>query len=195
MAKAESLYQLVESSIDRVSEAAFHVQQLEHAYHYADPFRYSLNCFLRALKEVPQIIRMELQNHAGFKQWFEPRYKAVRTEPLVNYLAKQRDTVVHKEMLKPASSGTVGITEGRGIKLGIGGLRIDPLEDSDVVILKYVRATAGKMDFLGIMADDEESMPCVEREWKLDAFPDAELRACGDSGLVGVEGSAVTCGL
>ena len=78
-------------------------------------------------------------------------------------------------MLKPASFGTIGITEGRGIKLGIGGISIDPLEDNDVAMLKYVQFTAGMMDSLGILADDEESLPCVEREWKLDAFPDTEL--------------------
>jgi hypothetical protein len=84
VAKTGCPHQLVESSIDRVAEAAFHVQQLEHAYHFADPFRWSLNCFLRALKEVPQIIRMELQSRPGFKAWFDARFEPVRTDPLIN---------------------------------------------------------------------------------------------------------------
>jgi len=168
------LIEQIPSSIDRLLEAGFHVRQMDEVFHFADEFRWSLNCFLRALKEVPQIIRMELQYKVGFKAWFDGRYEAVRTDALIQYFGKQRDGVVHKQMLKPASSGFVGITEGRGIKLGIG-VPIDPLQDSDIAMQKYLHFCAGHDDLMGVLGDDEESLPCIERTWKLDQFPDEDV--------------------
>jgi len=154
-----------------MSEAAFHVHQMELAYHFADPFRWSLNCFLRALKEVPQIIQMELQNNAGFKEWFHQRFEPIKHDPVMSKLRRERNEVVHKAMLKPASKATVGIAERGMVKLGVG-FPVDPFADSDDAICEYV---VGTNDILGILMQDEDSLPCVQREWKLDAFPDTEL--------------------
>lgn len=49
------------ASVDRHREAHFYIHMMEHFYHEADAFRWSLNSFLRALKEVPQLLQMELQ--------------------------------------------------------------------------------------------------------------------------------------
>ncbi len=38
-------------------------------------------------------------------------------------MAEQRDFIVHTGMLKLQSAGSIGITEGRGIKLGMGYFR------------------------------------------------------------------------
>jgi hypothetical protein len=164
----------IPSSIDRLREAEWYIQQMEKHYHHADPFRWCLSSFLRALKEVPQILRMELQGEPGFKEWFRPRYEEVSAVPLVAFFGKQRDTVVHKEMLVPASSGCIGTTEGRGIKIGVG-VPIDPLEDSEQAMRLYLLHAATHGDFLGILFDDDESLPCVERSWRLTKYPDKEV--------------------
>lgn len=165
----------MESTLDRLRESLFHLDQLQENYHEADKFRWSLNCYLRALKEVNQIITMELQNKEGFKEWFISIISGLRSDPLISYLSKQRDIVVHKKMLVPSSNGTIGITEGRGIKLGLG-MPINPLEDSRAAMLSYMWAIAnGGKDVMGILDEDEESLPCVARSWRLSDFPDQEL--------------------
>jgi hypothetical protein len=162
---------LLESSGDRFREAHFYLHQMEQFYHYADPFRWSLNAFLKSLREVPQVLSMENQNRQGFTAWFNERKAELARDPLISFLGKQRDILVHQGMLKPVSGGTVGITEGRGIKAGLG-VPLDPLEDSDDAMLRVVEALKDSPDFLGLFTDDEDSRPCVQRVWRMEPFAD-----------------------
>jgi hypothetical protein len=167
----------IESSLDRLQEAAWFIRMMEDHYHQADQFRWSLNSFLRTLKEVLQILTMEVQEKKDIAIWLRSEKEALNSDPLIAFLYKQRDVVVHKTMLKPASSGTVGFTRGRGLKLGIG-LPIDPLEDSEIAILKYIHFAAKDKDFLGILYTEDDGSgeyTCVQREWRLDKFPDKEI--------------------
>jgi hypothetical protein len=157
-------------ALDRLQEAHFWLHGLEAHYHNADPFRWHLNAFLRAIKEIPQLISMGLQNRIGFAAWFRPHRDALSSDPLIQKLAKDRDLVVHQGMLMPRSSAAIGITEGRGMKLGIG-MPVSPFTDSDDAMQSYLK---GK-DILDILMDDEDSIPCVERHWRLDAFGDEDI--------------------
>lgn len=58
------------STLDRMSEAHFWLHSMEDLYHHADQFRWCFNAFLRAFKEIPQIITMELQNDEKASDWF-----------------------------------------------------------------------------------------------------------------------------
>jgi hypothetical protein len=167
----------LESSLDRVHEAAWFIRLMEEHYHRADQFRWSLNSFLRALKEVLQLVTMEVQQNKGLSAWLRTEKERLHGDPLIASLFKQRDVVVHKAMLKPASKGTVGFTRGRGLKLGLG-FPIDPLDDSEIAILKYIYFAARDKDFLGILYTEEDGggeYTCVQREWRLEQFPDEEL--------------------
>ncbi len=64
--------------------------------------------FLKSLNEVPQLLRMELQNETGFTPWYRDQRKQLNADPLINLLYKQRDIVVHQRMLVPQSGGWVG---------------------------------------------------------------------------------------
>jgi hypothetical protein len=172
-----AIFKSLESSLDRLEEAAWFIRMMEEHYHKADRFRWSLNSFLRTLKEVLQLVTMEVQQHREVTNWLSSEKKKLSEEPLIEFLFKQRDIVVHKSMLKPASKGTVGFTRGRGLKLGLG-MPIDPLADSEDAILKYIHFAAKDCDFLGILYTEEDGggeYTCVQREWRLDRFPDQEL--------------------
>ena len=72
-------------------------------------------------------------------------------------------------MIVPDSKCSVGVTELRGMKLGMG-LNMDAREDSDHAMHRYLYAAAERGDFLGILIPDEDSIPCVHREWRLSGF-------------------------
>ena len=165
----------IETSFDRLREAHFWIHGIEQHYHYAEQFRWHLNAFLKALKEVPKLLSIELQNMPGFSSWFRDQQKSLAQDPLIAHLAKQRDIVVHRRMLLPDSECTVGITELRGIKLGIG-FPSSPHEDSNHAMHLYLRVAATRGDFLGILSPDEDSVPCVRRIWRLTGF-DADVVA------------------
>lgn len=161
------------STLDRYQEAHLWLHMMEIEYHNADPFRWYLNVFLKALNEVPNLIAMELQNHPGFPKWFRHHRQRLGSDPLIHALSKGRDRVVHKKMLIPKSRAAVGITEGRGMKLGFG-MNINPLQDSDHGMHCYLAAG----DFFDILMPDEDSLPCVQREWRLPDFDEELIDLC-----------------
>ena len=173
-----SILKSLESSLDRLEEAAWFIRLMEEKYHQADKFRWSLNSFLRALKEVIQVVTMEVQQSKAVSTWLKDEKERMNSEPLIAFLFKQRDIVVHKAMLKPASKGSIGYTRGRGLKIGLG-MPIDPLEDSKIAILKYIHHVAKTdLDFLGILYTEEDGggeYTCVQREWRLQQFPEKEV--------------------
>ncbi len=167
----------IESSLDRLNEAAWSIRMMEDNYHQADQFRWSLNSFLRVIKEVIQILTMELQNKPEILECFKIEKARIHEDSFMKNLFKQRDFVVHQSMLKPASSGSVGFTRGKGLKLGIG-MPINPLEDSREAILKYIQHVATDKDFLGILYTEDDGggeYTCVQREWRLDILPEHEI--------------------
>lgn len=171
------IFDSLSSSFDRIDEAAWFIRLMEENYHKADKFRWSLNSFLRTLKEIMQLVTMEVQGDRRLTKLVADKKAELSKDPLIGFLYKQRDIVVHKSMLKPASRGSVGFTRGRGMKLGLG-LPIDPLSDSEEGIKRYIYHAAKDKDFLGILYTEEDGggeYTCVQREWKLEQFPEDEI--------------------
>jgi hypothetical protein len=165
------------SSFDRMDEAAWFIRLMEENYHNADKFRWSLNSFLRTLKEIMQVVTVEVQHDKKLIELTAKKKAELSSDPLLSYLFKQRDIVVHQSMLKPLSKGYIGFTRGRGLKLGVG-LPIDPLVDSVQAILKYISHAAKSSDFMGILYTEEDGSgeyTCVKREWKMSQFPNIEI--------------------
>ncbi|WP_238232728.1 hypothetical protein [Methylobacterium thuringiense] len=196
MAKKSTLDRL-EPAFDRFQEAHFWIHGLERYYHEAEAFRWHLNVFIKAIKEITPLVRKALQNEIGFKDWFEPFGERLSTDPLLCKLSDNRDYIVHHGMLALESSGSLGITEGRGIKLGLS-FPINPNEDSDDAMKSFIRALAVNGDFLGFLAEDEDSLPCVERYWRLPSIDEDIVDVCARAWLtLGETMSAVAewCGV
>ncbi|WP_457351848.1 hypothetical protein [Roseateles sp. P5_D6] len=171
MSDPDLMLKPIEPALDRFREAHFWIHAMEEYYHFADPLRWHLNAYLKALKEVPLLIQMGLQNRAGFSKWFSAERDRLNADPLIRHLSTQRDMVVHRGMLIPNSHGGIGVTEGRGFKLGMT-FPLAPLEDSDHAMHRYLHYMLRNeaVDFLGVLAPDEDSMPCVHRVWRLEPF-------------------------
>lgn len=181
MTKNSTLNRL-EPAFDRFQEAHFWIHGLEQYYHQAEPFRWHLNVFIKAIKEIAPLVRKALQNEDGFKEWFEPFGERLSTDPLLRKMYSNRDYIVHHGMLSLDSSGSLGITEGRGIKLGLR-FPINPNEDSDDAMRAFIGALAVNGDFLGFLAEDEDSLPCVERYWRLPGIEEDVVDACARAWL------------
>ncbi len=149
---------------------------MEEYYHVANPFRWHLNAFLKALKEIPELLQAAMQDQEGFKAWFREQRNQLNSDPLIAALSKKRNLVVHRSMLVPQSKGTVGITEGRGLKAGLT-MPIDPLEDSEEALIRCAVLLEDR-DFLGLVTPDEDSVPCVYREWRLPEFDEELIDLC-----------------
>lgn len=165
------------SSMDRLNEAQWYVELMQEHYHCAAKFRWALSSFLRAIKEVSQIISMEVQVNNDLKEWYKEKRKEISKDPIISYLSKQRDIVVHQKALETASKGTIGFTRNKKLKLGLG-ISIDPSHDSEEAILTYINFAAKESDFLGILYTEHDGsgeFTAVVREWCLDEHLDTEV--------------------
>jgi hypothetical protein len=167
------------AALDRQNEAHWQLHQLNEHYHQADAFRYSLNAFIRVIKEIPGIVQMQLQREYGFKAWFRAKLDELHADPLFSALSKHRDFIVHQGMLKPSSYAHIGTTrDGLTLKIGFP-FPADVFEDSDDIMARFVRACQSSDLLFGLAAahGDDSQVPCVRRAWHLAPFPDVEVRA------------------
>jgi hypothetical protein len=68
------------------------------------------------------------------------------------------------------------------MKLGMG-LNVNPREDSDHAMHRYLAVAAERGDFLGILILDEDSIPCVQRIWRLSGLDQEIVEACAAAWL------------
>ena len=163
-----------ESTVDRLQEAHWHLHQMELHYHNASAFRFSLSSFLRSLKEVPSIVAMESQNDPVCRDACRKQRQIVSENKIFKRLGQLRDVIVHKSMIVPLSSVTLGSGNFRGMKIGMGA-KGDPRNDSDFEMALLVKTMSREMDVFHIFVDDEDYLPCVHREWRLTDFPEQNI--------------------
>jgi hypothetical protein len=147
---------------------------MEVNYHDPDPFRFSLNSFLRAAKEIPTMLTNSVQSMPGVKAEIDKAIKELRGNDLFSVLGKRRDFVVHhRGMLDLYSYGSVGTTEGQKVKVRFP-FRVDPRESSDEAYERY-KALCRSDKFLRGLGPDCDSAPAVWRTWMLKEFPGRDL--------------------
>ena len=176
----------IEASLDRWQEVHWQIHQVEAHYHYPEGVRFSFNALIRAAKEIPQILAMELQNRDDYRNEIRPHIDALKEDPLFALLAKKRDYIVHRGMLEVESTGSIGTTEGRDWKIGFP-FPVQPSESSDEAYLRFQRACKRDKEVRQLMGPDCDSRPMIERVWRLSDFPDKDFleiaidawRTCG----------------
>lgn len=164
----------IEAALDRWSECHWHIHQMEANYHTPDLFRYSLNSFIRAAKEIPKILSTELQNHHLYQSDFKPLINSLNADPLLSVLHKKRNFIVHRGMLEVLSKGSVGTTEGRGIKISIP-FPVAPHESTQEAYERFKEVCRKDKFIRSLAGPDCDSWPMIRREWKISDFPDKEL--------------------
>ena len=158
-------------TIDRLQEAHWFLHQIVMWYHKADPFRYSLNSFIRSLREVDHMLRAELKPFSEHALWYKKRIKElVNEEPLIEKLVRTRDLIVHQHMLAPSSKATVGVCDLRGIRSGFL-FDVSPFMDSNRIASNARKAGRGS----GLFLPDEDQAFGIERRWGIKEWDDEEI--------------------
>jgi hypothetical protein len=147
---------------------------MELHFHDPEPFRYSLNSFLRATKEVPIILHANLQHHARVREQIATDFEKLSQNALFSILKKRRDFLVHHGMLEPKSKGSVGTTEGRRIKIAIP-FPVAPDESSDEAYERYKALCRMNKVWRELSGPDCDSAPAIWRTWLIPQFPERDL--------------------
>jgi hypothetical protein len=164
----------IEYALDRWVESHWYIHQMEDNYHTPDLFRYCVNSFIRSIREVPQLLSMELQNHANYKTTFKQIIYSINQDGLLSLLHKKRDFIVHRGMLELSSEGMVGTTEGRGVKIGIP-FRVHPNEASTDAYERFKNICRQDKFIRGLAGPDCDSWPCIVRYWRIQEFEGLDL--------------------
>jgi hypothetical protein len=163
----------LELSLDRWQECHWYLHQMEGNYHEPEPFRYSINAFLRAVKEVPQALLNDVQRHPAIKARIKPLQDAVSKNVLLYTLGKRRDFIVHHGALNLKSRGQIGTTEGAKIKFTFP-FAVHPWETSNEAYERY-KALCRTDKFIRGLGPDCDSAPALWRTWMIPEFPDRDL--------------------
>jgi hypothetical protein len=68
------------------------------------------------------------------------------------------------------------------MKLGMS-LNVNPRDDSDHAMHRYLAVAVDSGHFLGILTSDEDSITCVQRMWRLSGFDQEVVEACAAAWL------------
>lgn len=163
-------HEKIEAAIDRWQESHWYLHQIELNYHDADALRYSMNAFIRSLREIPDMITMALQSHEGFTEWHKPIRKEFELKDfLFSKIIQYRRHIVHKSMLKPDSKAFVASIRGYTIKMQFG-FYVDPFEDSDLAMKRFVEYSEKNAILMRALAPDEVQVLALIRGWYVEGF-------------------------
>lgn len=163
----------LDASLDRWHECHWHLHQMETTYHLPDPFRYSLNAFIRAIADVPELLTKNLEKHKSIYATIKPKLKALKATPLFSVLTLRRNFIVHQGMLAVQSNGAVYTMEGNKVKLSFP-FRVETWESSDDAYERYKEACRKDKILRGI-GPDCDSSPAIVRTWLIPQIPDRDL--------------------
>jgi len=160
----------IEAALDRWQESHWYLHQIEKHYHNADALRYSLNAFIRSMREIPDMVTMSLQNHEGFPTWHKPIKRDLENnDQLISKIVRHRNHIVHKSMLKPKSKAYMAAIRGNTIKMQFG-FYVDPFEDSDAAVQRFLKNSKENPILLQTLAPDEIQVLALIRDWHIDGF-------------------------
>ncbi|MDP9895372.1 hypothetical protein J2W32_004470 [Variovorax boronicumulans] len=167
------MHTLIGSGLDRWQECHWHLHQMESNYHEPEPFRFALNSFIRCAKEMPLVLRHDVQADPAARVVVKKHLERLEATGLFKVLKKRRDFIVHQGMLTLQSKGQIGTVEGRKVKISFP-FPVYPDESSDDAYDRY-KEECKKDSFLRGLGPDCDSAPALWRTWRIADLPDSDL--------------------
>jgi len=134
---------------DKFREAAYFFHQMHETYHRPHLFKYNLHAFLGALSSITEFLAKDMEKIGLVKEW-KSYFSSLARDPLLDSLARGRNTATHQKQLVIESRVTIGIFRYRKMKLAfINDLVSD--EPTQAMLARYVPV------FLTTFMDEEHS--------------------------------------
>ena len=158
--------------MDKYWEAKYFLFAMIDNYHDPHAFRYNLNAFIQALRNVTFMLQSEETKPPEFVEWYAARTAAMADDLRLRRMVKARNCVVKQQMLESASTLRIGVFQGRRFKLGVGG-DVEHFRTSEELLSR------AQGFYAGFMIDPEHShvgeQIGVQREWKVPAIGEGEV--------------------
>ena len=145
---------------DKFSEAHYFIERMMVEYHNPMAFRYNLNAFLQALRNVTFVLQKDLSHREGFKGWYSDRQETMSEDPLLRKFVVGRNVVVKQRSLEINSKAEIGLFRARTLKLGFS-MNV-PVHASSKHIVENITPISGLIDPEHFAIDEQYG---VRREW------------------------------
>lgn len=106
---------------DRYQEAHYFIEQMMDRYHEPSPFRWSLNAFIQALRNVTFMLQSALAKTDGFEAWYAGQQAWMKGDPLLRAFVEGRNIVAKQRNLELRSRASIGLFRGGKPKLVLQG--------------------------------------------------------------------------
>ena len=145
-------------------------------YHDPVTFRFNLNAFVQALRNVTFILQSEDIKPPGFDSWYSSKQLEMRNDGDLRRFVEARNVVVKQSMLNLRSTCYMGVFRGRQLKAAIGG-PVPPCISSQDYLERTKRFAYRSLIDEGHAAAGEQLG--VERTWIVPELGEGEVvRQC-----------------
>ena len=84
----------IPSTVDKVVEAQYFLMAMADGYHDPHIFRYKLNAFIQALRNVTFMLQSEPRKPKGFKSWYAEKQKEMGKDSQLRQFVEARNFLV-----------------------------------------------------------------------------------------------------
>lgn len=162
----------IASTVDKYLESYYFINSMLSNYHDHYAFRFNLNAFIQALRNITWMLQSESNRPDTFAEWYATAQESMKTDDLLRRFVNVRNLIVKQEMLSTKSKAYMGIFRGRKLKLAVGG-EVPVFFDTLELLEK------AKKFIIGFMLDEAHSVigeqVGVQREWVVEAIGDEEV--------------------
>lgn len=157
---------------DKFEEAHYFLHMMINNYHHEDGFRFNMNAFIQALRNITFALQSEKRNIPNFDTWYEEKQQWMKASPLLKNFVEGRNVVVKRGNLAIKSEAHIGLFRYRKSKLGMV-MPVNPFLSSEDLLRN------AEKHFIGFLIDEEHSAIGEQlgllRKWVVEDFGEDEV--------------------
>ncbi|PHG79761.1 hypothetical protein [Bacillus wiedmannii] len=157
---------------DKFEEAHYFLHMMINHYHNADGFRFNMNAFIQALRNITFALQSEKRKIPNFDSWYEEKQKWMKESLLLRNFVEGRNIVVKRGNLAIRSEAHVGLFRYRKHKLGMI-VPVNPFLSSEELLQNAEKY------FVGFLIDKEHTAigeQCgLSRKWVVEDIGEGEV--------------------
>ncbi|MED4854863.1 hypothetical protein [Bacillus atrophaeus] len=162
----------IKNTHDKFLEAHHFLFMMMQNYHYPDGFRYNMNAFIQALRNITFALQSEKRVIPNFDLWYEEKQQWMKGNSLLRNFVESRNIVVKRGNLEIKSEAHIGLFKYRTPKLGML-IPVNPFLPSEQLL------ELASEHYVGLFIDEEHSSigeQCgIQRRWIVDSIGDDEI--------------------
>jgi hypothetical protein len=165
---------------EKYNEAVYFLCKTMEAYHRPEEFRFNLNAFIQAFRNITFMLQSEAVKPSNFEQWYSQKRLEMSDNRLMRAFVVARNVIVKQSTLATRSTIQAGLFRGRDMKMAIQ-IEISPFAPTLCVLGQCIRTMVGT--FVDEKHSDIGEQLGVERKWVVEEIGDEEIVGLNIKGM------------